>query len=397
MARSGCSSGWLTATSPRTFQSGTSRRAPMAPSAGPILLRPIAQRLHLPEGKAAAHHRNSDRRRYTSLSCLKARLRCLRAQNAVLSQHAWEVDSPRSSRGRPRCRPRPGQNRGFRTITPGTQKVEMQFAHMKHILKLDRLRLRGLSGAKDEVLLTEPRRTCGVSSGSSVARRRRPRPPVRRRRQAYVLTMPSMNALSGERFKLTDANPPQLKKAAEFCNTIHPKRPSAMKMRSVVRANFRTLCIAEFPSIRSPRRRGGEAWRHVEAECVCSFEVDRPARILWGPDTYRTDNAFDTVSERARTLFHLSLGLASSRLLRERFFPAYAVRRRASRERRRQDKEGGMLRDPRLPLEDAPNRTKPRETRSKKKRSSRVPRPRTRKGTASRKSNNCTVLADLSS
>jgi hypothetical protein len=34
------------------------------------------------------------------------------------------------------------------------KKVEMRFAHMKHIFKLDRLRLRGLSGAKDEVLLT---------------------------------------------------------------------------------------------------------------------------------------------------------------------------------------------------------------------------------------------------
>ena len=34
------------------------------------------------------------------------------------------------------------------------KKVEVRFAHMKHILKLDRLRLRGLSGAKDEVLLT---------------------------------------------------------------------------------------------------------------------------------------------------------------------------------------------------------------------------------------------------
>jgi Transposase DDE domain len=30
----------------------------------------------------------------------------------------------------------------------------MLFAHMKRILKFDRLRLRGLSGAKDEVLLT---------------------------------------------------------------------------------------------------------------------------------------------------------------------------------------------------------------------------------------------------
>ncbi len=34
------------------------------------------------------------------------------------------------------------------------KKVEMRFAHMKRIHKLDRLRLRGLSGAKDEVLLT---------------------------------------------------------------------------------------------------------------------------------------------------------------------------------------------------------------------------------------------------
>jgi len=34
------------------------------------------------------------------------------------------------------------------------KKVEMRFAHVKRILKLDRLRSRGLSGAKDEVLLT---------------------------------------------------------------------------------------------------------------------------------------------------------------------------------------------------------------------------------------------------
>jgi transposase len=34
------------------------------------------------------------------------------------------------------------------------KKIEMRFAHMKRILGLDRLRLRGLSGAKDEVLLT---------------------------------------------------------------------------------------------------------------------------------------------------------------------------------------------------------------------------------------------------
>ncbi len=34
------------------------------------------------------------------------------------------------------------------------KKVEMRFAHMKPILRLDRLRLRGLNGVRDEVLLT---------------------------------------------------------------------------------------------------------------------------------------------------------------------------------------------------------------------------------------------------
>ena len=34
------------------------------------------------------------------------------------------------------------------------KKIEMRFAHMKRILRLDRLRLRGLSGARDEVVLT---------------------------------------------------------------------------------------------------------------------------------------------------------------------------------------------------------------------------------------------------
>ena len=33
------------------------------------------------------------------------------------------------------------------------KKVEMLFAHLKRIMKLDRSRLRGLSGAKDEFLI----------------------------------------------------------------------------------------------------------------------------------------------------------------------------------------------------------------------------------------------------
>ena len=37
--------------------------------------------------------------------------------------------------------------------TDARKKVEMLFAHLKRILKLDRLRLRGPNGAKDEFLL----------------------------------------------------------------------------------------------------------------------------------------------------------------------------------------------------------------------------------------------------
>ena len=42
----------------------------------------------------------------------------------------------------------------FQQSRRGRKKVEMRFAHMKRILRLDRLRLRGLNGARDEVLLT---------------------------------------------------------------------------------------------------------------------------------------------------------------------------------------------------------------------------------------------------
>jgi hypothetical protein len=42
----------------------------------------------------------------------------------------------------------------FQQSSRERKKVEMRFAHMKRIFKLDRLRLRGLSGVRDEVLLT---------------------------------------------------------------------------------------------------------------------------------------------------------------------------------------------------------------------------------------------------
>ncbi len=42
----------------------------------------------------------------------------------------------------------------FKRSRDERKKVEIAFAHMKRIFKLDRLRLRGLSGARDQVLLT---------------------------------------------------------------------------------------------------------------------------------------------------------------------------------------------------------------------------------------------------
>ena len=49
-------------------------------------------------------------------------------------------------RGGARSRPRLANTEAFRRSRRERKKVEMLFAHMKRILKLDRLRLRGLSG-----------------------------------------------------------------------------------------------------------------------------------------------------------------------------------------------------------------------------------------------------------
>lgn len=46
------------------------------------------------------------------------------------------------------------KTKAFKISGDERKKVEMAFAHMKKIFKLDRFRLRGLSGARDEVLLT---------------------------------------------------------------------------------------------------------------------------------------------------------------------------------------------------------------------------------------------------
>jgi hypothetical protein len=47
-----------------------------------------------------------------------------------------------------------GKTPAYRRSRRQRKQVEMLFAHTKRILKVDRLRLRGMSGAQDEFLLT---------------------------------------------------------------------------------------------------------------------------------------------------------------------------------------------------------------------------------------------------
>jgi hypothetical protein len=46
------------------------------------------------------------------------------------------------------------QTPDYRRTRRQRKQVEMLFAHMKRVLKMDRLRLRGIKGAQDEFLLT---------------------------------------------------------------------------------------------------------------------------------------------------------------------------------------------------------------------------------------------------
>ena len=53
---------------------------------------------------------------------------------------------------------------GYVTSRRERKKVEMLFAHLKRILKLDRLRLRGPNGARDSSILQPPPKTSGNSA-----------------------------------------------------------------------------------------------------------------------------------------------------------------------------------------------------------------------------------------
>lgn len=71
-----------------------------------------------------------------------------RCNSAPARKVSRDIDEPLRDHVRARA-----DTPAFKRSRHERKKVEMAFAHLKRILKLDRLRLRGLSGARDEILL----------------------------------------------------------------------------------------------------------------------------------------------------------------------------------------------------------------------------------------------------
>lgn len=74
-------------------------------------------------------------------------------QATVLPQYAPSQDCAQRARGIKELAREIARTPQYEQSRRNRKKVEMLFAHLKRILKLDRLRLRGLSGARDEFLL----------------------------------------------------------------------------------------------------------------------------------------------------------------------------------------------------------------------------------------------------
>ena len=156
MARPRCSAGWSMSTaSSRTSPSSTSRHAQDGTfSRDDFSYDHDARRLRLPAGKMLT----------TTGTLVNDGATCSIARAATIAEPA---------RFKPRCCPKQPARKVPRTIHEGARdmareiakigragrrggerkKVEMLFAHLKRILKLDRLRLRGPNGARDEFLL----------------------------------------------------------------------------------------------------------------------------------------------------------------------------------------------------------------------------------------------------
>src|SRR5262249_1500973 len=113
------------------------------------------QYLLLPWRQAAHHDRHAGERRGNHpLLCEQARLPSMRSQESRCCPKSPARRVPRSiyegARDMARQIAKSWEGRTSRRLR---KKVEMLFAHLKRILKLDRLRLRGPNGARDEFIL----------------------------------------------------------------------------------------------------------------------------------------------------------------------------------------------------------------------------------------------------
>ena len=135
MARSGCSSGWWIATSRRIFRYGTSRHAPMAPSAGPTSSLTDAQHLHCPGGEAVTSTGTSIDGQYVHYQCSKDRLLICSFKTQCCPDSGRAARSPRDLHEDARDVARALANtRAFRTITPRAQKGrDAVCAHEAHL------------------------------------------------------------------------------------------------------------------------------------------------------------------------------------------------------------------------------------------------------------------------
>jgi len=86
--------------------------------------------------------------RSSQLDCMTCPIKALCCPNTPVRKIARSVHEPARDVARAIAK-----TDAYKQSRKDRKKVEMLFAHLKRIMKLDRLRLRGLSGAKDEFLL----------------------------------------------------------------------------------------------------------------------------------------------------------------------------------------------------------------------------------------------------
>jgi hypothetical protein len=139
-----------------------------------LRLRRRTRPLHAPGGQRVVQFRRTyaiprsgvTAEGHKTLSRQQIGLRHLQTQSPVLSERPRPQDPAGSARRRPRRGPCALRAPQCVEACRLRKKVEMLFAHLKRILRLARLRLRGPNGAKDEFLLAataqNPSRLAGL-------------------------------------------------------------------------------------------------------------------------------------------------------------------------------------------------------------------------------------------